>query len=636
MSTTDNILQWFRLLNGNTSNTSEIFFACLGAITASTFLALHLNVPPLQLRRKSRGLYLLCRSAIWGLMVVLAPELLVSIAFGDWRAAHIGAKIFREFGSGVVTVWTKTHASFANMGGIVFHMQKEGSEIPDADPYWEQMGIVRINQMLGYMNEPTLKQLQDFSKGLLQQLNIWNMARWVLQLLLLLTKSARATIKTMYRYCRSSIQGTPKRASNDDTVELEDLQNPGLSPDISIPLEMSNDNGQAEQRGANVHLATSISNIQVSEEAVSSGEANDVPCQSRPPSLDLGQFGNTLSTNPEAPFEPIMTCAVLASGENHTSLDDNVEVSEEESIEEGVIDITSGRVREEDISDTDDTAPLLPRSRIQLHLNSMQIAVAQVLGILGDGPKICLEDIEARSKTNIAAKALAILQLSWFSLKIIIQVSRGYPISQLELASVTYILCALLSYLLFWSKPQGIDSPIEHTVHVSDTIRPVTDQDINILRGFGGTPFLVRNFVPPFGMGHKGHEPTMPIPTDISLTVFSWIGPGGKDVFFGDSDFSGVIVGMIFGGLYCLGWNQPFPSVWEQCAWRVSALLITASLIPYSVANELCTVRFQHLFVESNTAKTHITHVIILYCFLSIYILCRCFMLIEMVRTLFR
>jgi hypothetical protein len=31
----------------------------------------------------------------------------------------------------------------------------------------------------------------------------------------------------------------------------------------------------------------------------------------------------------------------------------------------------------------------------------MQIAVAQVLGILGDGPKICLEDVEVRGKTNI-------------------------------------------------------------------------------------------------------------------------------------------------------------------------------------------------------------------------------------------
>jgi hypothetical protein len=64
-----------------------------------------------------------------------------------------------------------------------------------------------------------------------------------------------------------------------------------------------------------------------------SGEANDVPCQSRPPSLNLGQFGNTPSINPEARFEPIVTSAVLASGENHTSLDNNMEVSEEESIE---------------------------------------------------------------------------------------------------------------------------------------------------------------------------------------------------------------------------------------------------------------------------------------------------------------
>jgi hypothetical protein len=265
----------------------------------------------------------------------------------------------------------------------------------------------------------------------------------------------------------------------------------------------------------------------------------------------------------------------------------------------------------------------------------MQIAAAQVLGILGVRPDISLQEIEARSRIPVSVKALAVLTLLWFSLKIIIQVSRGYTISQLELASVTYVLCALFSYMLFWWKPQTVEVPIKHIVDVSDTIRPVTDLDIGILRKFGGSSFLIRNFVPPFGMGYRGHEPTMPIPTDISLTTFALFGPEGKKVYFGDSDFSGVVAGMIFGGLYCLGWNDPFPSSWEQWAWRLCALVITASLIPYSIANEVFTVRFQHLFDENSTAQTHIIHVIGLYCLLGIYIFCRCFMLIEMVRTLF-
>ncbi|KAF8854817.1 hypothetical protein BDZ45DRAFT_728559 [Acephala macrosclerotiorum] len=616
MSTTDNILQWFRLLNGNTSNTSDIFFAGFGAIIASTFLTLHLNVPPSQLGSKLRGLYLLRRQALWGLMVVVAPELLVSIAFGDWRAAHIGAKILRELDSGNVTEWTKMHASFANMSGIVFQMQKEGSEIPDSAPYKDEGGIAKLEQIFDKMRKPTLKQVEDISKVLMLKLKIWSMVRWVRFLLLFLMRFARAAMRTIYKYGISRIKSRPKHASNDETVELEDSQNLSSSFKARMRPAKSNGNVQVGQESDNIRLARSDGSLQIVKEGANSGEDDKEPFQNRPSSLDLGHFGHTLSTNPEV-FEPVMTSAVLASDDNHISHDSNMDLPEEESTDLGIVDITSVRVDEQEISNPDDTAQVLPQTSIQLHLNSMQIAAAQVLGILGDRPEITLEDIEARSKVTVSAKAVAIITLLWFSLKIIIQVSRGYAISQLELASVTYILCALFSYILFWSKPQAVEIPIKHIVHVSDTIRSVTDQNINILRSFGGSPFLIRNFVSPFGMGYRGHEPTMPIPTDISLTTFALFGPEGKKVFFGDSDFSGVVVGMIFGGLYCLGWNDPFPSIWEQWAWRLCALVITASLIPYSVANKVCTTRFQHLFDDNSTAKTHIMHVIVLYCLLD-------------------
>ena len=567
-------------------------------------------------------------------MVVVAPELLVSIAFEDWRAAHIGAKIIRKFDSENPTEWTKTHASFANMGGIVFQMQKEGSEIPDSAPYKDNMGIFKLNQILDEMNEPTLKRLEDSSNILMLKFKIWSILRWVRSLLLFPMRFTRMIMRKIYNHWRYRIKSRPNHAPSGETVELEDFQNRTSSFEANIPPAEPNGNVQVGQEGDDIHLARTDGSLQVGEGA-NSRDAGEEPFQSRPPSLDLGYLGHTLSTDPEAPFEPVMTSAVLMSDNNRMPHDSNVELSEEGSIELGIVDITSVRVDDQDISDPGDTSQLLPQTRIQLHLNSMQIAAAQVLGILGVRPDIPLEEIEARSRIPVSVKALAVLTLLWFSLKIIIQVSRGYTISQLELASVTYVLCALFSYMLFWWKPQTVEVPIKHIVDVSDTIRPVTDLDIGILRKYGGSSFLIRNFVPPFGMGYRGHEPTMPIPTDISLTTFALFGPEGKKVYFGDSDFSGVVAGMIFGGLYCLGWNDPFPSSWEQWAWRLCALVITASLIPYSIANEVFTVRFQHLFNENSTAKTHVIHVISLYCLLGIYIFCRCFMLIEMVRTLF-
>lgn len=91
MSDINTTLKWLRLLD---ADPSEIFWGCVFAITASTFLTLHLNVPPAYPGRfssshflkqcwDSRRARLIRRQTLWSLMVIIAPELLVSLAFGD-------------------------------------------------------------------------------------------------------------------------------------------------------------------------------------------------------------------------------------------------------------------------------------------------------------------------------------------------------------------------------------------------------------------------------------------------------------------------------------------------------------------------------------------------------------------------
>lgn len=259
------------------------------------------------------------------------------------------------------------------------------------------------------------------------------------------------------------------------------------------------------------------------------------------------------------------------------------------------------------------------------------------------------------------SKGLAILSLLWFCAKMIIKlvsVSRGTAVaamSQLELASCTYVLCGLLSYALYWHKPQGVERAITCDVPFTNTsrssssssssdsaVRAVTEEDIRILTKFGGSPFLLRNFVPPFGMDWEGLSPAAAhhIPTDTSLTPFGVFGGEKWGVFFADSDFAGVAMGTAFGLLYCLGWHQSFPTAWELWAWRFSAVVITSSLIPYSVVNQVCSVLYSHLAIDCSHnrptwRRTHIIHILALYFLLGLYVGCRAFMLVEMARTLF-
>ncbi|RSL71502.1 hypothetical protein CEP54_001284 [Fusarium duplospermum] len=140
-------LKWLKL---DKDGQSDIFYSSLGAIVASTLLALHLNVPPprpepspgffLSRLWEAEIIYHLRYQLSWAIMVVIAPELLVSLAFGDWRAASQGVSVFRALGRKSIKDWTLVHASFANMGGIRFKMTHSGQEIPWAEIHSDLVG----------------------------------------------------------------------------------------------------------------------------------------------------------------------------------------------------------------------------------------------------------------------------------------------------------------------------------------------------------------------------------------------------------------------------------------------------------------------------------------------------------------
>jgi hypothetical protein len=107
MSDKGEILKWLRLVD---DSSSDIFFGCVATVISSTFLALHLHVPApppdaasRALRNRwyhSRNLYLLGRQLLWSVMVIVAPELLGSLAFSNWGATKIGLDVMGQFGQG--------------------------------------------------------------------------------------------------------------------------------------------------------------------------------------------------------------------------------------------------------------------------------------------------------------------------------------------------------------------------------------------------------------------------------------------------------------------------------------------------------------------------------------------------------
>ncbi|KAK0732226.1 hypothetical protein B0H67DRAFT_464013, partial [Lasiosphaeris hirsuta] len=63
------------------------------------------------------------------------------------------------------------------------------------------------------------------------------------------------------------------------------------------------------------------------------------------------------------------------------------------------------------------------------------------------------EDIIDRGKSDAFTKAFAIAQSSWLVASSIARVYHDFGITQLELATMAFILCAFVMYIFWWNKP---------------------------------------------------------------------------------------------------------------------------------------------------------------------------------------
>ncbi|KAL2797084.1 hypothetical protein BJX66DRAFT_298187 [Aspergillus keveii] len=69
-------------------------------------------------------------------------------------------------------------------------------------------------------------------------------------------------------------------------------------------------------------------------------------------------------------------------------------------------------------------------------------------------------EIQGRAKTDGFAKAFAVLQSLWTLGNIIARAAYDLPITPLEFATLAYIVCAVITYALWWHKPQDITVPL--------------------------------------------------------------------------------------------------------------------------------------------------------------------------------
>ncbi|KAH6713138.1 hypothetical protein BKA61DRAFT_608600 [Leptodontidium sp. MPI-SDFR-AT-0119] len=161
-----------------------------------------------------------------------------------------------------------------------------------------------------------------------------------------------------------------------------------------------------------------------------------------------------------------------------------------------------------------------------------------------NSPIITEDDISDRSKSDFFTKTFAIVQSTWLVIQSIARVSAGLPISELELASTAYVLCAIVMYGFWWHKPFDV----EH---------------VTIVQGRGADP-------------SEAWKKRPEIVFKDAFALFGFAFHRGV----GERNIRTIIVNTIatlFSAIHLAAWNWEFPRPVSRTLWRIFGITSTAS-----------------------------------------------------------
>jgi hypothetical protein len=92
-----------------------------------------------------------------------------------------------------------------------------------------------------------------------------------------------------------------------------------------------------------------------------------------------------------------------------------------------------------------------------------------------DFPTITVQEIDDKSKSDFLAKAIAILQSTWFILQCIARGIQGLSLTELELATLALASLNAITSVFWLRKPLGLQEPVK--VNLKSREKSKDDQD---------------------------------------------------------------------------------------------------------------------------------------------------------------
>ena len=188
-------------------------------------------------------------------------------------------------------------------------------------------------------------------------------------------------------------------------------------------------------------------------------------------------------------------------------------------------------------------------------------------------------EIKDKGKSDWLAKALVLLQTSWFVMQCIARAIEHLPVTHLEIVTLAYAAMNFVIYVFWWNKPLNVNRPIRvlrirepggKQPQVSEPISEARELTWEVIgRGLE----IIFKFIAGFRDEdvNLSHEDRVPVFWSNN-TDCEELGLGNLIMLLG---------GFCFGSIHCIAWGFSFPTHTEVLMWRISSVAIT--VVPINI-----------------------------------------------------
>ncbi|KAK4444478.1 hypothetical protein QBC34DRAFT_308720 [Podospora aff. communis PSN243] len=259
-------------------------------------------------------------------------------------------------------------------------------------------------------------------------------------------------------------------------------------------------------------------------------------------------------------------------------------------------------------------------------VNSAQLCLLVSEGLITRLPTITDDEINDKSKEDTFVKLLALAQVVHLVIQLVARTAYNLHTTQLEIALLGFSVCAAMTYLLWLQKPKDIRFPTD--IFIS---RDLTRDNRKMLVYLNRVGFFDNlNSI----TGNDLTRPSRTFPNDNYNMMDSNIGVHRKHWIWESEDIGFIVGGVVFGACHCIAWNFDFPTLIERTLWRACCAFTTATVPIYYIWWYLVL-----RFAFSRSGRFYRILVLLQWTIMStfyiLYVLCRLFIVVEVIRSLF-